>query len=77
VPWGRVLDEYRAMFALGAAEDGASVLDVAAGPASFAAEWSTRGGRAVACDPLYALSKTEIRERLGQARHVVSGSCPA
>ena len=37
VPWGRSLAEYRAMFALGGPEDGASVLDVAAGPASPAA----------------------------------------
>jgi hypothetical protein len=72
VPWGRVLAEYRAMFALDSAEDSASVLDAAAGPASFVAEWSAGGGRAVACDPLYALSKTEIREQLGRARNAVS-----
>ena len=71
VPWGRTLAEYRAMFALGNVEDGASVLDVAAGPASFASEWAAGGGRAVACDPLYTLGRAQIQERLARARHAV------
>jgi ubiquinone/menaquinone biosynthesis C-methylase UbiE len=71
VPWGRSLAEYRAMFALDGPAGGASVLDVAAGPASFAAEWAAGGGRAVACDPLYALGKAQIQERLVGARDAV------
>jgi hypothetical protein len=76
VPWGRTLAEYRAMFALGGrdADDGRAVLDVAAGPASFAAERAAAGGRAVACDPLYAAAaEAEIRERLAGARDAVRG----
>lgn len=71
VPWGRTLAEYRAMFALRSPEDGCRILDVAAGPASFAAEWTAGGGRAVACDPLYAGSGPEIAARLAAARDAV------
>ena len=71
VPWGRTLAEYRAMFALSSPEDGCRILDVAAGPASFAAEWTAGGGRAVACDPLYAGSGPEIAARLAAARDAV------
>ena len=71
VPWGRTLAEYRAMFALGATELGSRVLDLAAGPASFAAELTAAGGRVVACDPLYALGNGEIRRRLVEAREAV------
>src|SRR5687768_15664203 len=71
VSWGRTLAEYRAMFALASTDDSSRVLDVAAGPASFAAEWAAAGGRAVACDPLYALSEPQMRERLAKARNVM------
>ena len=57
VPWGRSLAEYRAMFALGGPQDGASVLDVAAGPASFAAE------RASAARWLVTRSTPQARRR--------------
>ena len=39
IAWGRTLAEYRAMFALGARGHRVRVLDCAAGPASFVAEW--------------------------------------
>jgi hypothetical protein len=68
VPWGRTLAEYRAMFALGSVDRSKQVLDVAAGPASFTAEWATAGGRAIACDPLYALDQVTIRGRLAGAQ---------
>jgi hypothetical protein len=52
--FGRTFAEYRRFFDLGeAALAGRSVLDVAAGPASFTAEAHARGVRAVAVDPLY------------------------
>jgi hypothetical protein len=58
------------MFALGA-DNGLRVLDAAAGPASFAAEWAAAGRCALACDPLYASDEAEIRERLAAARDAV------
>src|SRR3712207_2016661 len=71
VPWGRTLAEYRAMFALCASDHRSLVLDGAAGPASFAAEWAAAGGRVVACDPLYALREGDIRAQLSGARGAV------
>jgi hypothetical protein len=52
--FGRTLAEYSRFFALDVATlRGRAVLDVAAGPASFAAEACRRGVDAVAVDPLY------------------------
>jgi hypothetical protein len=52
--FGRTLEEYTQFFALEvAALKGKSVLDVAAGPASFTSELCKRGVDAVAVDPLY------------------------
>jgi len=69
VPWGRRLDEYAAFFGLAGSPSGwPAILDVGAGPASFAAEAAARGGRVVALDPLYRLGGAEIRQRYHSAR---------
>jgi hypothetical protein len=68
VPWGRSFDEYVRMFALTGEDLGRSLLDVAAGPSSFAAEVRRRGGRVVAADPLYALTADDIRSRVEAVR---------
>ncbi len=68
VAWGRTLAEYRAMFALDSPPAALGpVLDVGAGPASFAAEWVAAGGRAVAADPLYGQDPGWIRADLDAA----------
>ncbi|KIL37763.1 methylase [Gordoniibacillus kamchatkensis] len=59
----RSYEEYVRMFAL--AEDrlqGLSILDMAGGASSFAAEAAGRGNGVTAVDPLYAMSAEEIRE---------------
>lgn len=76
LPWGRTLREYRAMFALDALPFGwalseARVLDVGGGPASFTAEISELGARALACDPLYARSADEIEAAIETARREI------
>jgi hypothetical protein len=63
VPWGRSRREYELMFRLNATELAGGVLDCGGGPASFTAELSTAGVRAVAVDPLYTFSSSEIRAR--------------
>ena len=69
VPWGRRLDEYAAFFALeGAPRSWPAILDVGAGPASFCAEASARGGRVVAVDPLYRVGGDLIRQRYAATR---------
>ncbi|HUG09523.1 MAG TPA: hypothetical protein VMM36_00845 [Opitutaceae bacterium] len=63
VPWGRSRREYELMFGLTAADLSQGVLDCGGGPASFAAEISREGYRAVAVDPIYAFSAGDIRAR--------------
>jgi hypothetical protein len=50
----RSLDEYRAMFALTAADLARRILDCPGGTASFTAEVNAAGGDATACDLIYA-----------------------
>ena len=66
VPWGRRLWEYRAFFALEEADFGAPILDVGAGPSSFAAE--AAGAQVTAVDPLYALPGALIAQRFEDTR---------
>ena len=51
------------MFALSEADLQLRVLGCADGPASFNAEATRQGTRAISCDPLYRLSAKEIRDR--------------
>ena len=64
VPWGRSFDEYCRMFALTETDLGGRILGCADGPASFNAEATQRGARVVSCDPIYAFSTSQIRERV-------------
>lgn len=63
VPWGRRLWEYEAFFDLAGLRAFPRVLDVGAGPASFAAEAAAKGHEVVALDPLYRFGGDEIRRR--------------
>lgn len=63
--FGRTLTEYAQFFALDlVALKKRDVLDVAAGPSSFAAEACARGINAVAVDPLYTATPDELRSRV-------------
>jgi hypothetical protein len=63
VPWGRTFHEYCLMFNLSAQSLSGGVLDCGGGPASFVAEMSARGQRAVSVDPVYQFSAAAIRAR--------------
>jgi hypothetical protein len=63
VPWGRCQKEYELMFALSSADMAKGVLDCGGGPASFTAELSRRGYRAVSVDPVYAHGGAAIQAR--------------
>ena len=67
VPWGRRYWEYREIFRLDDLVGDEAILDVAAGPSSFAAEAGARGFDVIACDPLYAHEGTAIRRRFDEA----------
>ena len=64
VPWGRTMDEYQRMFALGESDLSKRILGCGDGPASFNVEWSNRGGNVVSCDPLYEFSGEAIEKRV-------------
>ena len=64
VPWGRSLDEYRAMFTLSDADLQGRVLGCGDGPASFNAEATAEGVHVVSVDPIYAYSAAEIEKRV-------------
>ena len=63
VPFGRSLDEYIHIFSLDERDFSKRILSVAAGPASFNAEGTAQGYHIQSCDPLYAFSGMEIRDR--------------
>ncbi len=64
VPWGRSFDEYVRMFALTEQDLARCILGCADGPAAFHAELTSRGGKIVSADPLYAHSRDEIEQRI-------------
>lgn len=66
VPWGRSFDEYCRMFALTAGDLSHQILGCGDGPASFNAEATTRGHDVVSCDPIYAFSAGQIRQRVAE-----------
>jgi len=63
VPFGRTLDEYRAMFALTDEELRWRILGVGDGPASFNAELQALEGDVLSIDPIYRFTGNEIRAR--------------
>lgn len=63
VPFGRSRREYELMFSLNAADRGQRILDCAAGPSSFNAEWTAAGGDVRSIDPLYQFNGVEIQRQ--------------
>lgn len=68
IPWGRDLDEYRAMFALDESDLASSILGCGDGPASFNAELTMRDGKVISIDPLYQFSARGIERRIQDVR---------
>jgi hypothetical protein len=73
VPWGRSLDEYRAMFALSEGDLQRRLLGCGDGPASFNAELTALGKprRLVSVDPLYLFTGPEIASRIEQTYETI------
>ena len=69
VPWGRSFYEYCRMFSLSETDLAGHILGCADGPASFNAEATRRGGHVVSFDPIYALSTSQIRDRIAETSH--------
>jgi hypothetical protein len=66
VPWGRSYDEYLRMFDLKESELELRILGCGDGPASFNSECNKRGGHVTSADPIYNLTKEEIRKRIAK-----------
>ncbi len=76
VPWGRSLDEYRAMFGLRDDDLKLSILGCGDGPASFNAQWTALGGHVTSVDPIYQFAAEEIRRRVEETYHSVVEQTP-
>lgn len=66
VPWGRSLNEYRAMFSLSEHDLEKKLLGCGDGPACFNAELSKNGGNVISIDPIYEFNAAEIRSRVDE-----------
>ncbi|WP_370981131.1 SAM-dependent methyltransferase [Agaribacterium sp. ZY112] len=64
VPWGRSLREYQQMFSLNQSDLDKRILGCSDGPASFNAELTKKGGKAVSIDPTYQFEKHELEARI-------------
>jgi len=63
IPIGRSLADYKAMFNLSKEDTNKKILDCASGPSSFNAEMASQGIKNItSVDPIYKLSKNEIKE---------------
>lgn len=71
VPWGRNLDEYRAMFHLTEDDLERSILGCGDGPASFNCEMNRMGYKVVSVDPVYQYSREEIEKRIDETAEIV------
>lgn len=71
MPWGRSLAEYLHMFNLSNADLQRSIIDCAAGPASFNAEMTTLGHSVLSCDPIYQFSSEDIDQRIQDTKPII------
>ena len=71
IPWGRSFDEYRLMFGLSESDLAGRILGCGDGPASFNAEATALGHSVISCDPIYAFSTEEIRQRVEDSHRTV------
>ena len=71
VPWGRNLNEYRAMFLLDETDLQKKILGCGDGPSSFNTEVDMNDGSVVSIDPLYQFSKKEIMQRIDEVAEEV------
>ncbi len=62
--WGRNMNEYFRMFNFEESDKNKKILSVADGPASFNYEMATRRKAVTSLDPIYALTKIEIEEKI-------------
>lgn len=68
IPWGRGFEEYRRMFALSDTELQGKLLSVGDGPAAFNAHMHQMGHSVISVDPIYALSREAVHQRIHEVK---------
>jgi len=71
VPWGRNIDEYRAMFLLSDDDMKKRIAGFGDGPASFNYQASAAGADVTSFDPVYGFSAQELRSRINEVRDII------
>lgn len=71
VPWGRNIDEYRAMFMLTDDDMKNRIAGFGDGPASFNYQATESGYDVTSFDPVYRFSKEQLEARIEEVRSVV------
>ena len=77
VPWGRTMAEYRLMFDLSERDLTGRILGCGDGPASFNAEMTRLGRHVISVDPIYALSRQQIEQRVAETYEPIISQCKA
>jgi len=72
VPWGRNLDEYKAMGLYTKADRNKKILGCGDGPASVNAELTLMGVAITSIDPIYQFTKEQIAQRVVQTSKVIA-----
>ena len=71
VPWGRNIDEYRAMFMLNEDDMKKKIAGFGDGPASFNRQASEAGADVTSFDPIYRFSAQELKSRINEVRDII------
>ena len=71
VPWGRNINEYRAMFMLSDDDMKKRIAGFGDGPASFNRQASAAGSEVMSFDPVYGFSAQELRARISEVRDII------
>ncbi len=71
--YGRNLYEYIRMFSLLLSDDvSKKIVDCAGGPSSFNFELTKLGGSIISCDPIYALSKEKLENKINETYNIMA-----
>ncbi len=71
VPWGRNINEYRAMFMLSDDDMKKRIAGFGDGPASLNRQASAAGSEVTSFDPVYGFSAQELRARISEVRDII------
>jgi hypothetical protein len=73
VPWGRNIDEYRAMFLLSDDDMKKKIAGFGDGPASFNRQAKELGAKVTSFDPVYSFTAEELKSRINEVRDIIIG----